>query len=162
MLSLQVLFCHWYSDLLKAQFTNVNGLKSTLLQLEPNAKPTIQNKAQIFHDRGDHWIAASNKSTVAAVDEVVVFNSVYNTIDRHTDDAIIRKFSMEGETSPKVRIMQFQNQKGSTDRGLFAIAVVTALAFVQDLSTVKFLQENMRSHLFSCFQKKITPFPIQN
>ena len=147
--------------LLKAQFPIVNGLECTLLQSKPSSSDaTIQNKAQIFHDWGDHWIAVTNMSIVAAVGEVVVFDSVYYTIDKHTERDIIGKFSKGSETPPKLRIAKFTKQNGSTDCRLFAIAVVTALVFGQEPSTLKFIQEKMRPHLFACFhEKKMKPFP---
>ena len=71
---------------------------------------TIKNKSQTFHDQDDHWIAASNMSSVAAAGEVV-FDSVYNTIDKLTEDAIIRKFGKDADTTDRTtanKLMKFQ------------------------------------------------------
>lgn len=62
--------------------------------------------------------------------------------------AIIRKFNKGIGTPPKVQITKFKKQKGSTDCGLFAIAVVTALVFGQEPFTLKFIQEKI-DHTFS-------------
>ena len=42
-------------------------------------------------------------------------------------------------------------QKGSTDCGLFAIAVITSLAHKEDPNTIKY---KMRQHLMDCFSYK--------
>ena len=148
---------------LKSQFGNINGLECTLWQSKesvPVSEDATKNKLQVFHDRHDHWIAASNMLTVEA-GQVAVYDSVYRTLDALTKDAIIRKFQCAGTCDPPViKLMNFQKQKGSIDCGVFAIAVITALAFGQEPSTLKFIQEKMRPHLSTCFQnEKMTPFP---
>ena len=58
-------------DLLKGQYNNINGLECTLLQWKSlpasTAASTRSNKAQIFHDRDNHCIAASNMPITMAV-----------------------------------------------------------------------------------------------
>ena len=153
-------------DLLKSQFENINGLECTLMQSKNTVltEDATKNKLQIFHDRDDHWIAASNMMTVEA-NQVAVYDSVYHSLDALTQDAITRKFKCDDiQTSkpPVIKLMNFQKQKGSKDCGLFAIAVITALAFGQEPSTSKFIQEEMRPHLSTCFQnEKMTQFPTQ-
>ena len=45
--------------------------------------------------------------------------------------------------------------------GLYAIAVLTSLAFGQDPTTVVYDQEAMHPHLNACFEtNKIVPFPV--
>lgn len=57
------------------QFSEVTGLKSTLLQAKKQQKEDDKLKIKIAHCRGDHWIAAS--TDIAADDEVKVYDSVY-------------------------------------------------------------------------------------
>ena len=66
-------------QLLKAQFPNVTGLQSTLLQSKKKY-PALKDKhsVQIVHSRGDHWIVA------ARVRVVKVYDSVYDTVDKET------------------------------------------------------------------------------
>ena len=53
-----------------------------------------------------------------------------------------------------------QKQVGGTDCGLFAIAVITAIAHGEDPSQLQFKQEEMRYHLLKCFKdERITLFP---
>ena len=141
-------------DLLKSQFGNINGLECTLMQSK-NLVPVLpedatKNELQVFHDRHDHWIAASNVLTVEA-GQVAVYDSVYRTLDALTKDAIIRKFQCGTSKPPVIKLMNFQKQKESIDCGVFAIAVITAFAFGQETSTLKFVQEKMRPHLSTCF-----------
>ena len=58
--------------LLKQQFSEITGLKSTLLQAKKQRKEDDKLKIQIVHCRGDHWIAAS--TLLAADDEVKVYD----------------------------------------------------------------------------------------
>ena len=53
-----------------------------------------------------------------------------------------------------------QQQFGSSDCGLFAIAFTVHLAFGDDPQHIAFEQSQMRPHLLKCFQrKKMEPFP---
>ena len=58
--------------------------------------------------------------------------------------------------------MKMIKQVGSTECGLYAIGVATALAFGIDPTTISFNQDDMRSHLLECFTKqRMTPFPVK-
>ena len=56
---------------------------------------------------------------------------------------------------------KLQKQKGSTDCGPFAIAVMTSLAHKEDPSTAKYDQNKMRQHLMDCFSNKFQNAIIQ-
>lgn len=92
-----------------------------------------RNKLQIFHDRGDHWIAASNVLNVES-GQVAVYDSVYCCfkLDPITKEAIINKFKFNSGKPPEIKVMKFQKQKRSSDCGVFAIATITAVAFGQE------------------------------
>ena len=54
-----------------------------------------------------------------------------------------------------------QKQKGSTDCGVFAVAFHTSLTYHLDPTEVQYCQDQLRSHLCSCFIKgKLVPFPL--
>ena len=55
------------------QFPNTEGLGHTLLQKK------IQNGLQIIHDRGDHWIVASN---IGESNIVKVYDSVFTSVSQ--------------------------------------------------------------------------------
>ena len=55
-----------------------------------------------------------------------------------------------------------QQQVRVNDSGLFAIAFAVHLARGEDLTTVKFEQQQMREHLARCFRRKsLTPFSLE-
>lgn len=73
-------------QLLKAQFTKLNGLTSTLYQ-EKRVQLTenlVQNKVQIVYC--NHWIAASTVN--CATGEVKVYDSIFQYCDKETEQAI--------------------------------------------------------------------------
>ena len=80
--------------LLKSRFPKIKGLNSTLLQAKKNLNACTfeENKVQIIHSRGNHWIVAA---TVGDELEktVKVYDSVYNNIDDGTCK-IISKYQM--------------------------------------------------------------------
>ena len=56
-----------------------------------------------------------------------------------------------------------QQQQGSRDCGLFAIAFALHSALGQDIPELEFNQSEMRKHLINCFSKKLlTPFPTSD
>ena len=56
--------------------------------------------------------------------------------------------------------MSMQQQTGSTDCGVFAIAVITSLTHNEDPSKIKYSQEEMRQHLLECITEgDLTCFP---
>lgn len=76
-------------QLLKAQFTKLNGLTSTLYQ-EKRVQLTenlVQNKVQIVYCKTrHHWIAASTVN--CATGEVKVYDSIFQYCDKETEQAI--------------------------------------------------------------------------
>ena len=135
-------------QLLKAQFPNVTGLQSTLLQSKKKY-PALKDKhsVQIVHSRGDHWIVAARVQAPSGV--VKVYDSVYDTVDKETAMIILR---LSGGTC-SLETMTIRKQSGSSDCGLFAIGISTALCFGLDPVTIKFDQVRMRPHLVNCFEK---------
>jgi len=145
-------------SLLKAQFLQVNGLILSLLQSK-DLQPTgsVSNKIQIVHcSECHHWVVAT---TVNCKDgEVIVFDSVYRSLDDETKAMVSRLFQNSSEL--KIEVVNPQKQKGGNDCRLFAIAYATAIAFHQFPVKKTFRQESMRAHLVTCFKlDKILPFP---
>ena len=140
-------------QLLSKQFPNLCGLHSTLLL--PQAKQVVPAGAralQIIHTRGNHWIVASTIGCQPG--EVKIFDSLYKSIDLATMTLISTIFGNEITT---VHLEESQQQQGSCDCGIFAIATCTALAHGV---TPIFKQATMRHHLYECFcHGTLTPFP---
>lgn len=142
-------------SLLKCQFPEIAGLRSTLLQTKEQPKGgSDTNKLQIVHSRGDHWIVAS--TILATKDEVNLYDSVYRTVDRNTNKIIKNLFP----SSPSIELVRINGQTGGKDCGVFAIALSTAILNGKDPSSIKFNQLALRPHLIDCLEKgKLSPFP---
>ena len=140
-------------QLLSKQFPNLSGLSSTLLL--PQAKQVVPADAralQIIHTRGNHWIVSS--AIGCQPGEVKIFDSLYKSIDLETMVLISMIFRKEITT---VHLEESQQQQGSYDCGIFAIATCTAL--VHGVTPV-FKQATMINHLYECFcTGTLTPFP---
>ena len=102
-------------ELLNKPFSGVNGLQSTLLQYKPKASIPTKDHLQVIHSRGDHWIVPLTVG--CTIDEVLVCDSLYGTLDMATLDVIVNLFR-----SSMVKLLECQKQNGGTHCGLFAIA----------------------------------------
>ena len=93
--------------------------------------------------------------------EVCVYDSLYTSVDDITKKSIADVFAL---STIKYTIPPIQKQEGSTDCGLFAIAIATYLAVEQDPQTLPldhFVQKNLRPHLFFCLEQEyLIEFPI--
>ena len=105
---------------------------------------------QIIHCRGSHWIVASTMNNCKQ-DEVIMFDSLYTSIDEDTKAIITNIFQVSD--SPRVKYVKTQEQVGTNDCGLFAIATATAIAFGSDPLSLTFNQGEMRRHLYLCFEE---------
>lgn len=151
--------------IIKDQFS-IEGLQCTLLQ---KTHQTLNNRLQIIHSRGNHWIVAC--VLFSEVGSVNVYDSLYDTLDDET--IVVIKYLFNNENI-NIKMIKVQKQKGYDDCGLFAIANTVQLAkkyvakteaFANkcDPGMVKYQQSVMRSHLVNCFEKtKMTGFPLQH
>ena len=123
------LYVNMAQNLLKAQFPQLNGFGSTLLQgkeLPVQSTDAVKNKVQIIHcDKRHHWIVATTVKCENG--QVLVIDSLYKSIDDETKSTVCRLF--QSKEPPVIKVINPQRQKGSKDCGLFAIAFATAIAF---------------------------------
>lgn len=92
-----------------------------------------------------------------------MYDSVYDTVHDETAGVIINIFDIQDKAQIKQKMIQ--KQIGSSDCGLFAIAVATLLLHNPsvDMSSINFCQQQMRDHMLVCFQvKSLTPFPTHS
>ena len=141
--------------LLKQQFSNIQGLYSTLLlfrQKKIFVSARGRNVLQIIHTRQDHWIVAS---TIGCNDkEVCIYDSLFTSLDCSTKKLMSQLFGEDAHT----KMQSCPKQQGGNDCGLFTIAVCTALAYGVEPTT--FNQPAMRSHLPKCFEQQcLAVFP---
>ena len=149
------------NSLISRQFPHIGGLRSTLLQNRYYSFP-LQSIQPIFCKEREHWIVASNVMQTSDHRTVNVYNSSFTELNQESYDLILRIFHtrINDDRRTTVVMKELQKQKGSTDCGLFAIAVMTSLAHKEDPSTTKYNQNKMRQHLLDCFSNKfLMPFP---
>ena len=61
-----------------------------------------------------------------------------------------------------MKFTRCQKQVGGADCGLFAIGFATAIAFGKPPNKLKLVQQELRSHLVSCFNKgRMSLFPCK-
>ena len=145
--------------LLKKQFPNLKGLQPTVYQQrkaqgnETSRVDDDDQQLQIIHCCGNHWIVASRVGCTKGT--VNIYDSLYTSLDEPTKLLVSAMFQSNIQY-----IQPLQKQIGVTDCGLFAIAVITAIAYGTDPSQLQFKQEEMRKHLLTCFNNEyLTPFP---
>jgi len=143
-------------SLLKQQFTDLNGLVSTLYQDKKLqiTESSVQNKLQIIYCKKRHyWIVATTIN--CRLGEVRVYDSFFQYCNKEIEHTIADLFQLKSE-KPKITVAQSQKQKGGTDCGVFA----TAVAFRINMSKLQLKQESMRTHLINSFNKQyLSPFP---
>ena len=142
--------------LIKEQYPLVGGLFSTLVQ--EKCYNLNHDSVQILHCLGrHHWIAASNVGCTE--NSVNVYDSLFSDVDATTCTLIKNMF---GGDECKISMKKVQKQVGIKDCGVFAIAFITSIVCGEDPCNVFYKQEDMRKHLFDCFEQLvITPFPRQ-
>ena len=141
--------------LLKKQFPLIGGLLLTLLQNKP-IKQNIVCGLQIIHCKErNHWIVASRLDSCCS--PVKIYDSLYKSIHKETVTVVQNMFKKVGKV--KIEIADMQVQKGSTDCGVFAIAVATSLLYGINPS---YKQDKMRDHLLYCLDSgSLSIFPSQ-
>ena len=114
------------------------------------------NALQIIHSRGDHWVVATTMQCYPG--EVKIFDSVYESLDAGTLQVVKRLFD-DGKELNVTMVSGAPKQQGSTDCGVFAIAVATCLAIECDPAKIVLYQTTIRSQLLKCFNsKQLTQF----
>ena len=89
-----------------------------------------------------YWCRASTRGNHWVIDEVVVFDSLFSSVDPATLDLLKQLFGVH----IKVKLEKYP---GGGNCGVFAIANCTTLACPNNAS---FIQESMRQHLLKCLE----------
>ena len=146
---------HLAQTLLRAQFPNINGLQCPLLSENDAFDAQPHEALQIHFVAGNHWVASSSFGQ-----EVTVYDSKYSGKLHpsliHQLARIYRSLQTDedGDLMLQINVPTVQQQFGSCDCGLFAIAFALHLAMGDDPQHILFEQSQMRSHLLKCFQKR--------
>ena len=104
-----------------------------------------------------HWLV----SRVIKEGKVSVYDSKIQQIRRSTDEVDLQLVKIYPQKDKFVYTREkVQQQEGSTDCGLFATAVCTAIVLGIDPSTLRWHQPSMRNHLAECIRKEhLSHFP---
>ena len=105
-----------------------------------------------------HWIGLSILS--CKENEIEVYDTLQNFPSLEMQ-IIICRYIKSKASSVIIKLANLATQKGSSDCGLYAIAIMTTLAFGNDPTKIVYHQDEMRPHLKHCFESRtITEFPI--
>ena len=147
--------------LISSQFPHIGGLQSTLLQDRYYCFPH-QSIQAVFCKKREHWIVASNMLTTDS-HTVNVYDSMFDELDQEASTLIQQIFysnSYCNNSGIKINMRSLQKQDGYADCGVFAVAVLTSLAYKEEPSSILYDQTKLREHLVQCFTAKlITLFP---
>ena len=90
-----------------------------------------------------------------------MYDSLFTYPDKETERVLMNAFQWDF-AEVIVKFACCQKQKGGAECGLFSIALATAIAFGKQHGKLKFRQEELRSHLVTCFNKgEISMFPCK-
>lgn len=99
-------------QLIKRQFPNISGLQSTLLQEKSKLIPSDNNTLQVVHCRTrDHWIAAATNFLNYGSHEVAIYDSVFRTLDKETEE-VLNSLFQSGTHEPLFKLKSCQKQRG--------------------------------------------------
>ena len=150
--------------LLRQHFTEGEGLHSVLAfeGKPPKIQKGQKDFVQIMNVGRKHWVTITN---IGCQDNVVkVYDSKYMELPEKDRKKFYQCLAALINTScPYMTIVwpSMQNQKGSSDCGLFAVASAYSLFNGEDPSTQAYDQKMMRVHLAMCFQVgELAQFPI--
>lgn len=151
--------------LLRASFPHLNGLQATCYQLTKHLD-NVTNFIQVLHVNKNHWAVVSSTPPHPPHNDsqcpyVNYYDSSYSKMPENAERII--SFLLAGNSINKLTVncIPISKQTGSSDCGLYAIAVATSLAHGIDPQTQDFRQNEMRQHLIQCISnKKMTVFPI--
>ncbi|KAL5508860.1 hypothetical protein EMCRGX_G004118 [Ephydatia muelleri] len=144
--------------LLKHCYTNISSFQSPLLGRVLQFEPASHNAVQIHHTEG-HWVCSSNIG--AKQGEVLLMDSLVSS----PSDSLLLQLAQIYQAAPDVqnmsiRVLPVQQQKGSKDCGLFAVAFATELCSGEDPTRAVFKHCSMRQHLYNCLEAgEISRFP---
>lgn len=145
------------SQLLKVQFPSVSGLHDTKYGQDLSFPETDSQFVQILHSKS-HWLTVEGvNSSLVKVYDTMEYASIENV---QSQVAAIMQSSSE---SIDFQLEPIQEQLGSSDCGLFSIAYATELCFGNDVSCLRYYQDQLRPHFVECLKsEKLVPFPSKS
>ena len=146
--------------LLAQRTPHIKGLQDPVLS-QVGFRPVHKQSVQIHHTQGLHWVVSSWKPG----DMVHVYDTLYDFV---SEDLLHQLYEIYVDT-PHTEdghvlydMPPICKQRGSTDCGLFAVALATELCLGSDVTKLSFDQSKMRKHLYKCLRKRVMePFPTE-
>lgn len=147
--------------LLRKTYPTQEGLNDTSILAERLFWPSKPDRfVQIIHVSGSHWACLSNQfCSLGAVD-------LYDSLHTYPaqNEGILKQACaiLKSEmSSVTINVINVQYQDGSSDCGLFAVAMAFDLCNGIDPFLKNYDQSKMREHLRLCFEKKnVVSFPV--
>ena len=139
-----------YQNLLKVKFPHINGLYHPFVVGLCSNEIKLDNFVQILHTNTNHWVCVSytDGSIVNLFDSMRTLN-----IYKHVGQQTLHFFHNDCDKI-LFKVYFVQQQKGTTDCGLFAAAFATAICFGHDPTLLNFDQDSMRRHFKQCITSK--------
>lgn len=146
------------NTLLQQQFPDRAGFQSTLYVAKGRCVPQKEGTIQIHFDEArKHWLTSSFSGR-----RVQIFDSRYTGF---IPDGVKEQMkAIYGHLSKQLsaQVVRVQQQQGTTDCGLYAIAYALHVANGDDPAKLKFEQKKMRAHFLECLKKKkLEAFPVE-
>ena len=119
--------------LLKEQFPDIGGFRNTLLQYSDSVEPINNSQIlQVFHVRlghTNHWIVMS---TIGCGESEVDLYDSLQCLPSVETQTVIAKYIRSQSKSVKIKVINVATQKRNTDCGLYAVAMMTSIAYKED------------------------------
>ena len=149
-------------NMLKNQYPNINGFQPTILsQADITFETCRDNMIQILFKGSSqcgHWLTISTVNLKPGY--VNVFDSLNLNLDIEVKNQICAILKQESTYVTANRV-PIQQQQGSADCGLFAIATAVALCNGYEPNKILFRQDKLRGHLIKCIENgSFTMFPF--
>ena len=107
---------------------------------------------QILNVGGDHWVTVSNIG--CAEDSIRIYDSLYTNVHQKAKQKLVKQMAYLLMPKSKAMTLEWadmQRQSGTSDCGLFAIAVATCLCSGSLPQDCEWVQNELRMHLASSF-----------
>ena len=119
------------------------------------------NFISFFLSGGNHWICISCKSFNSKKPSVNVLDSLGLLTELNSATILeIANLIHTNQSFFSIKKLSVQQQTGTLDCGLFAIAFAIESCLMNDVEMISFDQEEMRNHLVLCLEAgEIVPFP---
>ncbi len=144
-------------SLLKQQHSRVGGFQAPSLSACLSMLPPDKEFVQVVNVCGNHWLALS---TIGCQQSAIrIYDSMGGRLPKATLK-LVADLLQSGDKAITIEFVDVQQQRGSNDCGLFALAFIASICCGVEPSTVTYQQNAMRQHLLACIEgNEMKPFP---